>query len=449
MEFVEAIQKAGVVGAGGAGFPTHIKQNAAAEYLIINAAECEPLIETDKYLCRTFADRIVETVEKMAAHLKAGHRVIALKAKYKQEIKALKEAIDRQKAGVEIFEMGTYYPAGDEQIMVEQVTGRVVPERGLPLNVGCVVENVGTVLAIADALEDKPVTDKYLSVTGAVKEPVMCLAPLGTPIEDVLRQAELLVKDYAVILGGPMMGKLKKDREAVREAVVTKTTGNLLVLPSDHYLMKRGTMSVEKMMRQAASACIQCRACTDLCPRQLIGHNVEPHRVMRNIWRQESITDAAKFERTFGSAANCSSCGTCEMFSCPMGLSPRKMNDYAKTLLRERGIQPEKNQEPVKSTALGHRRIPTERLIARLDLTQYVSHGQPKLYEVTPKEVFVPLSQHIGKPAVPVAAVGDEVKRGDLIAEAAEGLSANIHTGFEGVVKEITPQGIRIGRREA
>ena len=136
MEFVEAIQKAGVVGAGGAGFPTHIKQNAAAEYLIINAAECEPLIETDKYLCRTFADRIVETVEKMAAHLKAGHRVIALKAKYKQEIKALKEAIDRQKAGVELFEMGTYYPAGDEQIMVEQVTGRVVPERGLPLNVG-------------------------------------------------------------------------------------------------------------------------------------------------------------------------------------------------------------------------------------------------------------------------------------------------------------------------
>ena len=163
MEFVEAIQKAGVVGAGGAGFPTHIKQNAAAEYLIINAAECEPLIETDKYLCRTFADRIVETVEKMAAHLKAGHRVIALKAKYKQEIKALKEAIDRQKAGVEIFEMGTYYPAGDEQIMVEQVTGRVVPERGLPLNVGCVVENVGTVpiceeeilLAVSDAVLER------------------------------------------------------------------------------------------------------------------------------------------------------------------------------------------------------------------------------------------------------------------------------------------------------
>ena len=80
MEMVEAIQKAGVVGAGGAGFPTHVKLNAKAEYFIVNAAECEPLIETDKYLCRTYAERIVATVEKIAAHLEAAHAVIALKA---------------------------------------------------------------------------------------------------------------------------------------------------------------------------------------------------------------------------------------------------------------------------------------------------------------------------------------------------------------------------------
>lgn len=449
MEFVEAIQKAGVVGAGGAGFPTHVKENAKAEYLIINAAECEPLIETDKYLCRTFADRIVETVEKIAAHLGAEHAVIALKAKYTQEIEALEAAIRARQAKVEIFKMRTYYPAGDEQMMVEQVTGRVVPERGLPLNVGCVVQNVGTVLAVADALEDKPVTEKYLSVTGAVKTPVMCLAPLGTPIREVLKKAELLTDDYVVILGGPMMGKLQKDSEAIDKAVVTKTTGNLLVLPADHHLLKRGTMSVERMMRQAATACIQCRACTDLCPRHLLGHNVQPNMVMRNIWKQASITDPAEFERAFGSAANCSSCGCCEMFSCPMGLSPRKMNDYAKVLLRERGIQPAKNEKPVQLEALDERRIPTERLIARLDLTKYVSHTCPELYRVEPGEVIVPLSQHIGKPAVPAVAVGDSVEKGDLIAAAAEGLSVNIHTGFAGVVKEITPQGIRIGRREA
>ena len=386
MGMVEAIQKAGVVGAGGAGFPTHVKLNAKAEYLIINAAECEPLIETDKYLCRTFPERIVSTVLKMKEHLGAAHAVIALKGKYIKEIEALEQAITAAGADVEIFKMRAYYPAGDEQVLVHQVTGRVVPERGLPLNVGCVVENVGTVLSIADALEDKPVQEKYLSVTGAVKKPVMCLAPLGTPIREVLAKAELLVKRYAVIMGGPMMGKMLSDEAAIDQAVVTKTTGNLLVLPEDHYLVRRAVRPVSQMMRQAATACLQCRACTDLCPRSLLGHHVEPHMVMRSIWRKDSITDPAEFERALGSAVNCSSCGTCEMFSCPMGLSPRKMNDYAKTLLRERGIQPEKNQNPAASGEIEHRRIPTERLIARLGLSAYVYHGDLELYRVEPEE---------------------------------------------------------------
>lgn len=449
MDFIEAIKNAGVVGAGGAGFPTHVKLAAKAEYLIINAAECEPLIETDKYLCRTYPERIIETVVKIGQHLEAEHMVIGLKAKYQAEIAALQGAIDSLQAPVELCKIRTYYPAGDEQTLVNQVTGRVVPERGLPLNVGCVVDNVGTVLAIADALEEKPVIEKFLSITGAVKKPVMCVAPLGTPITEVLKKTQLLTDDYAVIMGGPMMGKMQADRAAIEKQVVTKTTGNLLVLPRDHYLVKRATAPVKKLTRQAASACIQCRTCTDLCPRHLLGHHVEPHMVMRNIWRQESITDQAEFERAFGSAANCCSCGVCEMFACPMGLSPRKMNDYAKTLLRERGINPDKNQTPTALAALDHKRIPTERLIARLGLTPYVYHGSLDLYPVEPSEVIVPVSQHIGKPASPVVAVGDTVKKGDLIAACAEGLSANIHTGLDGVVKEITPQGIRIERKEA
>ena len=437
MEMVEAIQKAGVVGAGGAGFPTHVKLNAKAEYFIVNAAECEPLIETDKYLCRTYAERIVATVEKIAAHLEAAHAVIALKAKYVRETEALQNAVKALGANVEIFTMRTYYPAGDEQVLVNQVTGRVVPERGLPLNVGCVVENVGTVLNIADALEGKPVDEKFLSITGAVETPVMCHAPIGTPITEVLKKAKLLVNDYVVILGGPMMGKMQKTREEIENAVVTKTTGNLLVLPKNHYLVKRAAMSVERMARQAATACLQCRACTDLSETSAGTQCAAPYDYENHL------------ERAFGSAANCSSCGTCEMFSCPMGLSPRKMNDYAKGLLRERGIQPEKNQHPQASDMLEHRRIPTGRLIARLGLDEYVFHGLPELFEVEPEEVFIPLSQHIGKPAVPVVTAGDAVKKDDLIAGSAEGLSANIHTGFDGVVKEVTPKGIRISRREA
>lgn len=449
MEFIEAVKQAGVVGAGGAGFPTSVKLNAKAEYLIINAAECEPLIETDKYLCRNFAERIVSTVDKMGEHLEAKHKVIALKDHYKREIEALNAAIAALGSTTELFPMRSYYPAGDEQIMVQAVTGRSVPERGLPLNVGCVVENVGTVLSIADALEGTPVSQKYLSVTGNIEKPVMYRVPLGTPVRFVLRDAGLRDGRYSVILGGPMMGKILREEEDIDKAVVTKTTGNLLVLPKDHYLVRHSKLSVEAMMHQAASACIQCRQCTDLCPREATGHDVKPHLTMRNVWRNAQIKDNAEFERIFGHAANCSSCGACELFSCPMGLSPRRMNDYVKGLLRERGINPAKNQEPAAKSTIEDRRIPTERLIARLGLTQYVSHELPELKVFEPEEVIVPMSQHIGKPAQPVVKAGDTVKAGDLIGAAQEGLSAQIHTGFAGTVKEIGPQGIRIVKKEA
>lgn len=449
MNMVEAIKNAGVVGAGGAGFPTHIKLNAKAECFLVNAAECEPLIETDKYLCRTYPDRIVTTVVKIAEHLGAVRSVIALKDHYHAEIMALKSAIERQNAAVEIFQMKSFYPAGDEQTLVYEVTGRSVPERGLPLDVGCVVDNVGTVLSIADALEEKPVMEKYLSVTGAVTRPVMFHVPIGTPIRRMLQAADLKETQYAVIMGGPMMGRMLKTDAEIDAAVVTKTTGNLLVLPKDHYLVRRSMLTPERMMRQAATACIQCKMCTDLCPRYLLGHEVRPNMVMRSMWKESLITDDEEYKRCFGSAANCCSCGACEMFSCPMGLSPRKMNDYAKGLLRNRGINVEKNTNPIARDGVEHHRIPTDRLIARLDLTRYVSHTEPELVSLAADMCVIPLSQHIGKPAVPRVAKGDHVAKGDLVATAAEqGLSANIHTGMSGVVIDVTDKGISISGKE-
>lgn len=444
MSFIETIKEAGIVGAGGAGFPTYVKLNAKAEYFIINAAECEPLIETDKYLCRTFPARIIKTAVQIAEHLEAAHCVIATKAKYKQEIAALREEIDRQKAKVEICEMRTFYPAGDEQVIVQEVTGRVVPERGLPLDVGCVVDNVGTVLSIADALEGKPVSEKYLSVTGAVKKTQMYHVPLGTSVLEILEHAEVIENPYAVIVGGPMMGKILRTKEEIKQAVVTKTTGNLLILPKDHYLVKRTEIPRESMLHQAAAACIQCRMCTDMCPRFMLGHEVRPNMVMRNLWKASMLTDDREFEKAFGSAANCCSCGVCEMFACPMGLSPRKMNEYAKTLLRERGINPQKNGHPEAREEIQYRKIPTERLIARLGLTPYVTHELPEEKELHVRECKLLLSQHIGKPAVAAVKVGEQVEKGALVAHAAEGLSVNIHSGLGGTVKEVTEQYIII-----
>lgn len=444
MSFVETIKEAGIVGAGGAGFPTYVKLNAKAEYFIINAAECEPLIETDKYLCRTFPERIIRTAVLVAEHLEAAHCVIATKAKYKREIAALQQEIDRQNAKVEIFDMRTFYPAGDEQVIVQEVTGRSVPERGLPLDVGCVVDNVGTVLSIADALEGKPVSEKYLSVTGAVSHTGMYHVPLGTPIIQILESAGLTEQEYAVILGGPMMGKMLKTEGEIQRACVTKTTGNLLVLPKDHYLVKRSELPRERMIRQAAAACIQCRMCTDMCPRFMLGHEIRPNVVMRNLWRESMLTGAAEFEAAFGSAVNCCSCGVCEMFACPMGLSPRKMNEYAKGLLREKGINPERNMRPQAREGIENRKIPTERLIARLDLTPYVTHELPEERKLSVKECRIPLSQHIGKPALAAVHVGERVEKNALVAQAAEGLSVNIHTGMAGIVKEVTDTYIRI-----
>lgn len=444
MNFIETVKSAGIVGAGGAGFPTHVKLNSKAEYFIINAAECEPLIETDKFLCREFADEIIDAIVKTAAHLEAQKVVIALKGKYHAEIESLQKAIKKAKANIGIVEMPTFYPAGDEQTMVQFVTGRSVPERGLPLDVGAVVDNVGTMLNIHNALNGMPVEDKYLSVTGEVQKTIMLHVPIGTSLVACINQAVPTLSDYVIIIGGPMMGKVVTDSAEIAKAVVTKTTGNILVLPKDHYLIKRATFPIEKIRHQTKSACIQCRMCTDLCPRYLLGHEIRPHHVMRNMWREFTIEDNDDFLRAFGDALNCCDCGVCEMFSCPMGLSPRKVNGYYKIKLRERGIDKPRNKEPIASKMLQERRIPTGRLVARLGLSEYYDRHAHECIEFTPADVFIPFRQHIGKPALPQVKAGDSVKKGDLIAAAQEGISANIHCGVNGVVKEVSADGALI-----
>ncbi len=450
MNLTDAVKAAGVVGAGGAGFPTHVKLAARAEWFLVNAAECEPLIETDKYLCRTFPDRLIAATAAVAAQLGAKHAVIALKGKYLAEIAALEDAIRRLNANVEIFKMKTFYPAGDEQTIVQQVTGRVVPERGLPLDVGCVVNNVGTLLNVLDAMEGRPVTEKYLSVTGEVGEPVMLRVPIGTAITACIEAAGPTIGDYAVIVGGPMMGKPLTDRAAIEAAVVTKTTGNLLVLPKNHYLFQRAALSMGAIRAQTKSACIQCRMCTDLCPRYLIGHQIRPHLVMRNLWREPGMEDNEEFLRCFGDAANCCDCGLCGLFSCPMGLSPQMVNGYIKGELRKRGLQVPRDMAPKVRETVESSKTPTDRLVARLGISKYNGRHAHRCLELEPDAVFLPFQQHIGKSAVPVKAVGDTVAQGDLLAAAApDALSANIHASIDGVVTKITAAGAWLRRKEA
>lgn len=450
MDLLKLTQNAGIVGAGGAGFPTHVKLNAKAETFIINAAECEPLIETDKYLCRSFPEKVVGGTLIAAAHLGAKRIVIAIKGKYHDEIAALKSAIRSLGADVETFEMPAYYPAGDEQSMVQMVTGRSVPERGIPLAVGAVVNNVGTMLNLYEAVtEGKPVCDKFLSVVGEVKAPIMLQVPIGTRLVECIEQAGPKLRDYVIMIGGPMMGRLVTDRGEIEQEVVTKTTGNIIVLPPDHYLVSFSSVSMDRLKLQGRSACIQCRYCTDLCPRYQIGHKIRPHMVMRNLWMEDYVKDDEEFKERFGEAVNCCDCGLCELFSCPMHLSPRKVNVYMKQRLRERNITVEKNTDVSALDTIDTHRAPTERLISRLGLTKYypVHVNGCKSYE--PKEVYIPFSQHIGAPAVPCKAAGDHIEKGELLAIAVEGaLSTNIHSSLSGQILSIDGKGAKIGRKE-
>lgn len=441
MSLVETVKNAGIVGAGGAGFPTHVKLNAKSEYFIVNAAECEPLIETDKFLIRTRAADLVKGVDMIAKELGADKKYIALKAAYKTEIAALEKAIAEAGSDIKLHKMGYFYPAGDEQVIVCEITGKSVPERGIPLMVGAVVDNVGTVLNIVDAYDGKPVTDKFLSVVGEVKHPVMLHVPLGTSVRECVKAADPTISNYAVIMGGPMMGKVHDNDEDIDKLVITKTDGNIIVLPKDHYLITSSHLKPESMINRAKSSCIQCRMCTDNCPRYQTGHDIKPHMTMRNLYRESMITDNDEYLRVFGHVMNCSECGACELFSCPMHLSPRKANVYIKNQLRARGIDVPKNPAPEARPEREVRKIPTNRLVARLGLSKYygkhLATDEPII--LNPEVVEVPLKQHIGAPATAVVSVGDAVKKGDPIGVMDEGkLGANVYASFDGEVTAVT-----------
>jgi Na+-translocating ferredoxin:NAD+ oxidoreductase RnfC subunit len=278
---------------------------------------------------------------------------------------------------------------------------------------------------------------------------VILRVPIGASILKCIEAARPTLKEYAAIIGGPMMGRMAQNKSALLNAVVTKTVGIIIVLPPGHYLARRAGMTMDQIRSQTRSACIQCRMCTDLCPRYLIGHQIHPHLVMRNLWREKTITSEDGFKAAFGDAANCCDCGVCEMYACPMGLSPRKVNGYIKGVLQEKGIKVDRNMDCRAKPELEYRRIPTERLAARLGLSGYSALNAHKCLDIEPQEVYIPFRQHIGNPSVPCKSIGDRVACGELLACAAQnGLSANIHASIGGVIVSVDRDGVKISRKE-
>lgn len=440
MELLEQIVRAGVVGLGGAGFPTGKKLDCRVEWLIVNGAECEPLLRTDRYLMRHNAGRVVRAAGAVARMVGAKHCVIALKRAYTEEWKALEAAL----AGggtvpIELFPLDSFYPAGDEQVLVYEVTERVVPPAGIPLDVGAVVSNLATMNAISDAMDGIPLTKKYITVTGEVKRPTIVKAPVGTSFEECIRLAGGSKEErYCVIDGGPMMGKVMGYEEA-REAAVTKTTSGIIVLDEDHYLSVLSKTPVGRMKRLASAACIQCSYCTQLCPRNLLGHPLEPHKIMRRFAAGGDIPSLLD-DPAVRQAAICCQCGVCEQYACPMGLTPRRINALIRDEMRKAGIPYERREalweaDPERR----NRKLPTKRAAARSGVLDYYDFEIDTLAEAAPSTVRISLRQNMGAPAQPVVQEGDRVREGQLIARCPEGkLGADIHAGIGGVVTKVT-----------
>lgn len=430
MDLIQSVREAGVVGAGGAGFPTHVKLASKAEYVILNCAECEPLLRVDQQLIVKFADQIIECMEKITKLVDAKKAFIGIKAKHKSEADFLKEKLKGNNI-VELYELQDFYPAGDEQALVYEVTKRVVPEAGIPLKVGCIVINVETVLNVCQSLIGETVTHTYLTITGRVPKPVTLKLPVGITFREAVGFSGLKdTRGLVFIDGGPMMGKVKTDFEET----ITKTTKGIIVLEEDHFLIRKKNMSVPMALKQSKAACLQCRMCTDLCPRYLLGHNLQPHLMMRM-----SNYDRDNIDRS-ETASLCCECSLCELFACPAGLSPRLVNVYYKQKLSANGKRYVPKKESFDAAASReYRKTPVKRLVSRLGLKEYDVKAPMEEIEYNPQNVQISLKQHIGAPCIPLVQVGQRVMQGELIGEIPENaMGARIHSSISGVIKKVS-----------
>ncbi len=432
---ISTIWNAGIVGEGGAGFPTHIKVNAEVDTVIANGCECEPLIHTDQYIMEKNAQDIVAAMEMVRNHTKAERAIIGLKKKYTKIVEIFEEIITDY-PHIALCLLDNTYPAGDEQILVFEATGRSIPPTGIPLHVGCLVLNVGTLASIYKAhIEGKSVTEKVVTITGAVKNPALLTVPIGTSVEELIQYCGgSLTEDNVYILGGPMMGKFIETEEEKKAAVVTKTLGAVIIIKKDSFLHEYASLTPEEVSRNA-KLCIQCRLCTELCPRYLIGHPLYPHKIMQAIAHNNEDPEVLK------SAILCCGCGICELYACPMYLSPRAVNFVAKDKLRAQGYQYKAEDKKIYNEHIEQREnrlLPTNRLSLRIDVEKYMQQETPDKGFYTPQYVNIPLSQHIGMAAEAVVKVGDKVQKNECIGKTAlDKVGAQIHASIDGEVVSV------------
>ncbi len=435
MALDQLLRECGVVGAGGAGFPTSVKAAAQVEFVLANGAECEPLLHKDVELMQNFPAEIVAGMDLMIESTRARRGKFGVKKKNARAVEAIRACLKPERTDLVL--LGDFYPSGDEYELVYSATGRLIPAAGIPLQVGCVVNNVETLYNVHQANQGRPVVRKFLSVTGTVREPKSFWAPLGTPFRDLIALAGgAAVPDFGIFVSGIMMGRLTFDLDDV----VTKTTAGLIVLPREHYLIQRKDRPMGSMHRIGKSACDQCSYCTEFCPRYLLGYEVVPHKVMRSLGF--TLAGADLWNQ---SAELCCACGLCTLYACPEDLYPKEACDQAKRDMRAAGIK-FVQQKPVAVHPMKEsRRVPLAQLRRRLKVEAYETETPYQAIDHKPKLVRIMLAQHVGKPATPVVKAGDRVECGTAVGRVpATDLGADVHASVQGKVKQVTDAFVEI-----
>ncbi|MBQ9736414.1 MAG: SLBB domain-containing protein [Clostridia bacterium] len=424
-ELKKRIQDGAVVGAGGAGFPSYAKLAAGADTLVINASECEPLLDTDYILMREHMDKVVDGAKIIMECADIPRTLLCLKEHNAHRL-SLTEG-QKLAEGVFVKTLPDVYPIGDELATIYEATGRLVSPGNLPITKGVIVYNVETLVNVSFAVrEGKPVTEKWLTIGGDVEKSVVLRVPVGMRVRDLFKKFGIVVPEgYAVIDGGPSMGQIINPNIAV----VKKSTKGLLILPELIPAVAGKKGDIKTQISRASSMCCQCTRCTDMCPRNLLGYPLYPHKMVRT-----AINIAEMTPDMILTASLCCSCGVCETAACCQNISPRNVILEFKSILAKNRMKYVATEDVVADEYRDSRLIPISRWKAQLGVTPFDREGVLVDPIETVGTVEIGLNWHIGAPSVLAVKVGDVVKKGDKIADAAGGLSVPAYASIDGKV---------------
>ena len=421
----ELMQNNGILGGGGAGFPSYAKLAEGANLLLINGAECEPLLYTDYILLKDEMSLILSGISAVLERAGIEKSLIAIKDHTAKRLGVTDG--ERLADRIYIKSLPDVYPMGDEISLIYQATNRLIQPGKLPITEGVIVYNVETMYNLGRSIRfSEPVTKKWLTIGGDIKSPMVIKVPVGAKISDIFNKFGITVdEDHTVIDGGPSMGKVINPSTYA----VTKTTKSILILPNDVEAIRTKKLNKSLAIARAETACCQCTRCTDMCPRHLLGYPLEPHKMIRT-----AMGVAEVLPEMVLSATLCCGCGICESLACNQGISPKAVIENYKGVLAKNKMRFSSNEIYDVRDERDYRMVPSDKWLSTLGITKFdkVASFNGEFNDFN--RVEITLNSHIGAPSVPCVNDGDVVSEGEIIAKPGSGLSLPQHASISGKV---------------